>query len=262
MNDTEKVLTKMLKENTGIHFLDSGGAYGRNWENNQKRNFDKEPATVLSFDNGEISVTHNVYHFLKEHLTFDKEMDKRFHKWAKKPAQKDENWLTLMEQFPLTLKGSGLYGEGSPITVNTYNGNDLLSQTIQYVYFEYQGLAYVLLQIHGGCDVRGGYTKPRVFQTDEYLFSNADATIYCQGGNDPRQKALTPGLEPKRHYWRTDDGYNWYFEGSTEGPNLETFPIVEGEIEREIGQDEKFIMVDAERKGYCPFCGGLLEAHF
>ena len=29
----------MLTENTGKHMLDSGGAYGRHWERNQKKSF-------------------------------------------------------------------------------------------------------------------------------------------------------------------------------------------------------------------------------
>ena len=34
MNKTERKLAEMLKENTGIHMLDSGGAYGRHWQLN------------------------------------------------------------------------------------------------------------------------------------------------------------------------------------------------------------------------------------
>jgi hypothetical protein len=35
-------ITAMLKENTGIHMLDSGGYGGRHWQRNQKRDFEKE----------------------------------------------------------------------------------------------------------------------------------------------------------------------------------------------------------------------------
>jgi hypothetical protein len=28
------------------------------------------------------------------------------------------------------------------------------------------GNDYIILQVHGGCDARGGYTKPRVFSLD------------------------------------------------------------------------------------------------
>jgi len=36
-NDTADILAGMFTENTGRHMLDSGGAYGRNWEHNQGR---------------------------------------------------------------------------------------------------------------------------------------------------------------------------------------------------------------------------------
>ena len=36
---TAKIIYKMLTESTGKHMLDSGGAYGRHWERNQKKSF-------------------------------------------------------------------------------------------------------------------------------------------------------------------------------------------------------------------------------
>ena len=47
MTVTERKLTAMLQENTGRSMLDSGDAYGRNWQRNQTRDFRKESATVL-----------------------------------------------------------------------------------------------------------------------------------------------------------------------------------------------------------------------
>jgi hypothetical protein len=34
---TEQAIYEMLTESTGTHFLDSGGATGRHWQQNQKR---------------------------------------------------------------------------------------------------------------------------------------------------------------------------------------------------------------------------------
>ncbi len=45
---TASVLAGMLREDTGKSLLDSGGAYGRNYERNQKRAFEKQPASVLN----------------------------------------------------------------------------------------------------------------------------------------------------------------------------------------------------------------------
>jgi len=43
---TKEIIYNMLTENTGRHMLDSGGAYGRNWERNQVKtieDFENEP---------------------------------------------------------------------------------------------------------------------------------------------------------------------------------------------------------------------------
>ncbi len=60
MNQTEKKIAEMLKENTGRHMLDSGGAYGRHWERNQDKTFEDEPATILNFEEEHIKITHNL----------------------------------------------------------------------------------------------------------------------------------------------------------------------------------------------------------
>ena len=44
MKNTKQLIYKMLTQNTGAHFLDSGGAYGRNWERNQVK-------TIEDFEN-------------------------------------------------------------------------------------------------------------------------------------------------------------------------------------------------------------------
>src|SRR3954453_2997548 len=166
---------------------------------------DKDPADQRA----ELNPTHSVYHWLTEVALADynAEMDKTLHEFAESDAMKDEYWLAIMEEFPehwarlVARKEAveeadrfelsegepreslieelaeqyyhppgGIYGDGNAITYNTYNGEDCLSQTLQFTYFEHEDSAYVLLQIHGGADVRGGYTAPRAFD----LGSNGD----------------------------------------------------------------------------------------
>ena len=38
--ELKQVVYSMITENTGRHMLDSGGAYGRHWERNQKLSLD------------------------------------------------------------------------------------------------------------------------------------------------------------------------------------------------------------------------------
>ncbi len=118
------------------------------------------------------------------------------------------SWLRLelpsAESFVGTLDGAGgIYREGEPFTANTYNGEDFLSRVIQYVYWsDDDGDAHVMLQIHGGCDARGGYTAPVAFDVADYdgtsIFDNARATIYCDDCGK---------------HWDTDNGCSWYPEG-------------------------------------------------
>ena len=51
-------------------------------------------------------------------------------------------------------------------TFNTYNGDSDLSQILQGSYLKLNEEDYILLQIHGGCDARGGYTNARLFKYD------------------------------------------------------------------------------------------------
>jgi len=64
----------MLRENTGRQMLDSGDYYGRNWQRNQFLDFDAQPESIMEtyVRKGELdlSVTHNVYHWLSERLEY------------------------------------------------------------------------------------------------------------------------------------------------------------------------------------------------
>jgi len=279
---TADVLKGMLTEDTGSHFLDSGGTngkngYGRNHEKNQGRDFESEKATVLSFKYSDIEVMHNVYHWLLERLEYAPEEDAIFNEFAKLEENKDKYWNQIMEEFPAYLAektDSELSEEGG--NINTYNGEDLLSQTLQYNYFTTDHNSFVLLQIHGGCDVRGGYTKPVVFTEDLYecaMFDNAHASIFCDNGDD-------------YHRWSTDDAYHWYDASYNipEEQNLEDFEVVKIEDLEEPFKRVKFkngdmfegkettkvkyshkgvLVIDTDKDiGYCPHCGAELKGGY
>lgn len=265
---TQKKLAAMLVENTGRALGDSGDAYGRNWQRNQGRDFASEPAAVLApvvdwVKEGagfEPEVTLNVFHFLDACLTYDADMNRRYQAFARK-RREDDYEPTICEDFVTRLRDQGhriggLYGEGEPMTVNTYNGEDLLSQTLQYLYFTCDGTDYVLLQIHGGCDVRGGYTDAVAFEaSDNYgtsIYDNARATI------QPEPDPAAEGREAV--YWYTDDGWHWYFQGASPGgPKLRDAPVTRDAAKR---GDGEHIWLDADGAPHCPVTGRKLVAHF
>jgi hypothetical protein len=254
MNTTAKMIGSMLKENTGSHMLDSGGAYGRNWEKNQKRHFSKEPSTTMEINNNDILITHNLYHWLNEQVNYSSEWTAKFNRFAKKPENKDSYWMELMESF------AHKYGEDVH-TVNTYNGEDLLSQTIQYTGFTSDCECIYLIQIHNGCDVRGGYTAPKAFIGDEHALSrNADASIWCQ--NESKQITLD-GQESASHYWTTDDAYHFYYQGTAgygAGKQLEDYD--RKSISDRHDWQQGLLCYFEDGSALCPKCGSDLKASF
>jgi hypothetical protein len=155
--DTADILAEMFTENTGAHLLDSGGAYGRHWERHQgKTTRDFLAAPEIEIDS--YGVTLNAYHYLNNRLSYDPVMDAALGAYL---DQSDNGYLEDMETFPETLGAEDIF------TINTYNGDSALSQTLQWTQWTLNGEQYYALQVHGGCDVRGGYTRPRVFTGDE-----------------------------------------------------------------------------------------------
>ncbi len=268
---TANKLADMLQENTGRHFLDSGGHYGRNWERNQEKDFIAAPKETLEFwnRNGELDivVTLSVYHWLNDRLEYNPELDKQYREFCKR----EESYLKYQSAdiFAQSIDGKGIYGDDSgPLTINTYNGEDLLSQILQYVYWtDDDGDSHVLLQIHGGCDVRGGYTDPVAFDVADYdgtsIFDNAKATIFCDDCGK---------------YWDTDNDCHWAPDGcyGQDYTNLEDYPATDerpeypGPVNPDqltLFDDERktpdvgVVWVDDDRNGHCPHCGGVLKAH-
>jgi hypothetical protein len=177
MNEVKQEIYKMLTENTGRHMLDSGGAYGRNWERNQvKTQQDFENEKEIEW-NG-FGYTINLYHWLSEQLKLDS-ICKKFNSIN----VESDNW-----------DSEELYGVSSQAekylntldidignTFNSYNGDSNLSQVIQGTHVKINGEDYIILQIHGGCDVRGGYTDARLFKVIVEYFGLEDVSGVIDG---------------------------------------------------------------------------------
>lgn len=231
---TKRIIKEMLVENTGCHILDSGGACGRHWQRNRHIDFDKSPRAwyeIYCYDRDgkfelEIIPSINVYHYLVSCLSYTKiceELEKDFFKFA---DELDECWLVCMEEwfdhtkFPVSYQ----------YTENTYNDEySLLSQVLQYVYFVMDKREYVLLQIHNGCDVRGGYTMPRIFEiNDDFHCGDHHVIFYCLN-----EKC-------KFHFWFDNNQIGSDFEKESK----ELYKVMEKEYKEE--GDIDYL--------YCPRC--------
>lgn len=170
--DTEKLIYKMLTENTGKHILDSGGFYGRHWQENQRKSIDdfaNESEEIYYFDKDskDFSRRVSVFHYLTNNLELDyicnefNELQNNHNNWdSDLYGVSKEAWEYLDAMFETEVKYS----------FNTYNGDSDLSQVLQGSYIDIYGEPYLIIQIHNGCDVRGGYTDAKLFKMeDEYM---------------------------------------------------------------------------------------------
>lgn len=183
--NTKEAIVSQLCENTGIHFLDSGGAYGRHHERNASKAWDElakadqfgvtqefycytEPGTGRGMLRAE-GTLHTAW-YMYENLTYCEDLDQQWREFAE---EFDGGVWSLenVEEFVTSL-GKEYH------TVNTYNGESDLSQVLQFVEFGCpEGFSgrYVLLATHNGCDVRGGYSQYRVYELDDGCWSRPTA---------------------------------------------------------------------------------------
>ena len=288
-SQTERVLAMMMRENTGASILDSGGAYGRAWQKALTEDFSKrERGTVegrVSHYNGKtelcLDVTIDLFSFLSEKLTYDRAMTRQFEKFAKLPENENEHWLGMMREFPewISDKRGASLGEHTGVE-NSYNHESCLSGTIQFAFFTLDDEPYCLLQIHGGCDVRGGYTAPKAFKCDdEYsLFDWNRATISPNWhevraarevlkAEVSRQTFLLPGEEAAARAHADSFGGEVYWDvgdNDEPGPNcdmkLDEYPVLEIETRAEWKRGNVCVLPD--HRVLCPETGAVLCASF
>lgn len=158
ITETQRVLAAMLTENTGMHMLDSGFGSGRHWQKNQGRDvraFIDAPEVRVS----EYGVSIELFHYLNERVQYEPEEDRLFAEFANEESRKGQSWLSCAAEY--AAKYPTQFSCGSFLTYNTES--DLLTQGFQCHPFTRGAHDYVLIAIHGGADIRGGYTQPRVF---------------------------------------------------------------------------------------------------
>jgi len=185
-NEAEKqaVISEMLKERTATSILDSGGYYGYNWQRNQERDFGKEPETIIKVEDGFIEAYFNTYHWLVNTLEYNQRVDKELQKVFN---NSEDGYEEDIKTFINSAKFEELCGE--PLRVereNSYNFDCFLDQTLLYTFVETESGDYLFLQIHNGCDVRGGYTTPHAFIVDSDLtfFRYSQCILRCENEHD------------------------------------------------------------------------------
>lgn len=192
---TQSILHDMFTENTGMSMMDSGGDGNRHWQRNQEVvDFREREPYTYSFDGRYLEITKDLFWHLNDALEYDPLGTTKFERWVK--GDEDRlNDLSGVEEY-VTGYGNKSYPFSQEVdSGNSYNDENLLNQVFQYVLDRPQ----VYIAIHGGCDVRGGYTDYKAFEyEEEYLFDSCRATLTCQ-------------CEQGINYVYTDDcGAHWY----------------------------------------------------
>lgn len=176
-SNVEELIFSMLTENTGVHMCDSGGDNGRMWQRNANKclaDFEAEPEELYQYDPkyNEIYRTVSVFHYLTHNLEVDslafefnerntnaKDWDAEYNGDVSIYGVGWSAWDYLTEFYEVEVSRSW----------NTYNGDSDLSQILQGANLTINEEHYVLIQIHGGADARGGYTDAKLFKCGDYM---------------------------------------------------------------------------------------------
>jgi hypothetical protein len=193
----KQLIHKMLTTNTGRAICDSGDAYGRNWERNQAKSiedFENAPSATLEVSrwehDGKVSYDASVTIDLFHHLLRVLETDSICDEFNSLPV---EDWRSefygVSDAGETWLKDKGFTAKGD--SFNTYNWSANFSQTLQGCHLEWlNGDTYLLLQVHQGCDVRGGYTDAKLFKVEsDYSIVDESCGFYVE--SEGREVSLT-----------------------------------------------------------------------
>jgi hypothetical protein len=230
------------------------------------------------------SFSRSTFHFLVEALDYDEALDRKFQRWTRVTnfGKDDKDWgLSLMQEFPEQLakraKITGIYGDGGAVSENTYNGESAIDRTLQFTLFSVENEgeggflpddSYVLLQVHGGADVRGGYTEPRLFRQSsngEYeILSSGRAYLSCAGNPakvgqlDLDGKAIE--LWETIHRWDSENGGSSFNLDGMWGRGETVMRFDDYDSPNVYGRQVKAIYDEARDVWLCPIedCGAVL----
>lgn len=224
---TAEKLAEMFTENTGTHMLDSGGSTGRHWQ----RNAGKTAAEFLAApEGGKDYLSISTFHLCNKFLKYSNSamiMTAQFREWVEMNAGYSNSAYSAQEFLGETFD----IPEKEARDFNTYNWENLLDQTLQGVEFELHGQKWVGLSVHGGADVRGGYSDLVFFEACECWLYQSDSVSLCCGDcglSITKRGPDVDGWDSEDQEERTPEGY-WDGEScfSCGSENLADFEIAD-----------------------------------
>ena len=168
MTNVKQLIASMMTENTGSHMCDSGGESGRMWQRHAGMtvaDFEARPEATIQVDaDGDCEITVDLFHKLTCGLLELDDLCNEFNAIEVGTWNGTYYGTCFMHDDFLEREDMRPVGE----VANSYNFDNNLSQVIQAQEFECYHGTYLLLQIHNGADVRGGYTDAKLFRVDDH----------------------------------------------------------------------------------------------
>lgn len=150
---------ELCRQNTGKSMCDSGDYYGRHYE---QPPIPKDAPMIREWDKG-CPATIETAVYLNEAYRVDPDWQENWKTWDEEHGE-DLNWFESAQAF---MEQAGYESCGRD---NVYNGENDLSQTFVWEVWRspdrdqmdwiYDEEAVIVIHVHTGCDVRGGYTSP------------------------------------------------------------------------------------------------------
>ena len=201
-------IVAILTESTGVNMLDSGGENGRGWQQNRLiKDWDAIPPSSIQVWDDEVIVQYSAYHYLMNFLDITDESERLNRVLIEIMDESDESYMSDVEEF-LSIEDIETDGYACHNIINTYNYENIIDSVLQYAVFEVEDETYIILQVHLGADVRGGYTVPQIFALDAPDYFNMaqnDIGARCECSD----------------WWSDDGGQNWYLDGSCPSPDTD-----------------------------------------
>lgn len=201
---------ELVRQNTGMHMCDSGGANGRHW---QRPAIKKDSwLSFYEYNDGkfDVNATVNLVSFLNAHLTIDKKLTMKL----RKAIDESNESIYYSGAAEIVAELTGLKVINSD---NSYNHENDLSQNFQFSILStdndwyYNNESLVVLETHNGADIRGGYSDYVVcrFNGEAYGFLDQVCGFYITEGKDADGNELT-FEECQSLCERWDIGYSSY----------------------------------------------------
>jgi hypothetical protein len=160
MTQLEKRIYEMFTTNTGKAMGDSGSAYGRHWERNIQlsfEDFNKEKEYIVYLEKDPYVVV-DTFKLFQNNLEYTPLQDEFDATGLEKDFENYEKWLEE--------KGYEL-----DIIRNSYNDDVAYTQVYEYAYVLQDGHpSHIIISLHQGCDIRGGYTDCYIFGLSQEYF--------------------------------------------------------------------------------------------